>query len=515
MKRFTLLVWLLLCLLPVFSVQALQTEDFTLERRTLTFRDDITHLGFSEDEENDARFYGLEGIPFKLSHVHLPAALQSAGGQSFTSCAFGTLVFPEGFQFFDDYAFIYCDIDRLALPSTLLGLSFNHFELCGIGAFDISPDHPRLKTVDGVLYTKDMKTLLMYPNRKKDAHFTVPQGVEHIQAYAFIDNSFLAGVSLPLGLKTIGEGAFGSCGRLAAVSVPLTVENVEDYAFANCVSLSRVSLPPHARLGKDVFDNCPPLKESLPFEGDNGGTASAENSDPRNSVWERMYLLTDKPDTPIPLYTTPDENSPLLGTAAGGWNVCCRKNEQWLAIRQNFNSHATQEQEAYLRAEYLAAASMETLFHLTLAQPRGADIPLYQELHRDMTGAPADRPGDFLDVYGFPQLYGGYVLLTCWQPSYQEGGFYGFDWRERFASLPDCVLQREHTGDSRALGLVTQKTALYKAAGQGGPALAVLAPGTQAEKLEETDGFVKLRGDFEEGYVDARDFMLVEQEKED
>lgn len=515
MKDRLIAALLLLLMLPVFSAHALQTEAFTLEGRTLTFRDDITRFGFSEDEENDAPFYSIENIPFKLSHVHLPAALQSAGSESFASCTIGTLVFPEGFQFFDDYAFIYCDIDRLALPSTLHSLSFNHFDLCGIGAFDISPDHPKLKTVDGVLYTKDMKTLLTYPNRKKDAHFAVPQGVEHIQAYAFSDNSFLAGVSLPLGLKTIGEGAFGSCGRLAAVSVPLTVESVEDHAFASCVSLSRVSLPPHARLGKDVFANCPPLNEGLPFEGDNGGTASAGSFTGASDGYERVYLIAEDKHTPIPLYTAPDENSPLLGTAAGGWNVCCRKNEQWLTIRQNFNSHTAQEQEAYLRTEHLAPASMETLFHLTSAQPRSADTPLYQALYRDMTKMPADRPGDFLAVYGYPQLYGGYVMLTCWQPAYQEGVFCGFDWLDLFVPLPDCMLQREYTGDSRTLGLITRETALYREANADSPALFALAPGTQAEKLEETNGFVKLRGDFEEGYVDARDFMPVEQEKED
>ena len=511
MKDRLIAALLLLLILPVFSAHALQKDGYTLNGRTLTFRDDITHLGYSRSEENGASFYKLDNIPFKLTGVHLPAALKSAGAESFSACTFKTLVFPEGFETFSDFAFVNCDIDRLSLPSTLHGLSFMNFDGCGIGAFDISPEHPTLKTVDGVLYTKDMKTLLMYPNGKKDPHFVVPQGVERIQAYAFYDNSFISSVSLPLGLKTIGEGAFGSCGRLTAVSVPLTVDNVEDYAFANCVSLSRVSLPPHARLGKDLFDNCPLLNEGLPFEGDNGRTVSAKNSVPVKSVWESMYLMADKPDTPIPLYAAPDKNSPRLWSTAGGWNNCCRKNEQWLAIRQDSIPYIP----AYLRAEHLAAASVETLFHLTSVQPRSADTPLYQELFRNMENVPADKPGDFLDVYEYLQIHGSYVLLECFTPMDEDSVFCYFEWHDRFAPLSDCVLMREYTGDCRTLGLITRETALYKAADQGSPVLSVLAPGTQAEKLEEKNGFFKLRGDFEEGYANARDFMLVEQEKED
>ena len=44
----------------------------------------------------------------------------------------------------------------------------------------VSEDNPNLKSVDGVLYTKDMSALLFYPYGKKDTEFTVPDAVEKV-----------------------------------------------------------------------------------------------------------------------------------------------------------------------------------------------------------------------------------------------------------------------------------------------------------------------------------------------
>lgn len=68
--------------------------------------------------------------------------------------------------------------------------------------------------VDNVLYTKDMKTLVLYPGGIAQNEFTVPEGVTRIVALAFRENDNLTKVILPESLVAIGHKAFYSCAAL-------------------------------------------------------------------------------------------------------------------------------------------------------------------------------------------------------------------------------------------------------------------------------------------------------------
>ena len=68
--------------------------------------------------------------------------------------------------------------------------------------------------VDNVLYTKDMKTLVLYPGGIAQNEFTVPEGVTRIEALAFRENDNLTKVILPESLVSIGHKAFYSCTNL-------------------------------------------------------------------------------------------------------------------------------------------------------------------------------------------------------------------------------------------------------------------------------------------------------------
>ena len=70
---------------------------------------------------------------------------------------------------------------------------------------------PKYKTIDGVLYNKDMSTLLVCP-RGKNGNITIPEGVTEIKAFAFA-NSKIEKVSFPDSLKKIGKHAFFECSR--------------------------------------------------------------------------------------------------------------------------------------------------------------------------------------------------------------------------------------------------------------------------------------------------------------
>ena len=61
--------------------------------------------------------------------------------------------------------------------------TFNEFEFDAEKVFEVevSDENEKYASKDGVLYSKDMKTLIFYPPQKKETFFEVPESVETIE----------------------------------------------------------------------------------------------------------------------------------------------------------------------------------------------------------------------------------------------------------------------------------------------------------------------------------------------
>ena len=118
-------------------------------------------------------------------------------------------------------------------------------------------------SVDGVLYTKDMKKLLVYPIMKEDETYIIPEGVERIGACAFYKNSTLTKVDLPSTLKEIGDMSFFKCENIALVTLPDGLEKIGTDAFSYCQGMNPVMYIPDSvkEIGSFAFYSCQNLKE--------------------------------------------------------------------------------------------------------------------------------------------------------------------------------------------------------------------------------------------------------------
>lgn len=170
-----------------------------------------------------------------------------------------------------------------------------------VTAFEVDNENPFFTDVDGVLYTKDMKTLLFYPHARgledmntsdgkteKGISYDVPEGVEIIRTKAFYKCSELRKIALPSTLesieekaffrcnideillpeklKFIGKDAFGYCQQLKKITIPSTVKEIGEYAFFNCKNLLEVNVEAkesEMTLGKSWYptDNGLDIKE--------------------------------------------------------------------------------------------------------------------------------------------------------------------------------------------------------------------------------------------------------------
>ena len=116
----------------------------------------------------------------------------------------------------------------------------------------IAPEHETLCSVDGVVFSKDMKTLIACPPARRGS-YAVPDGVEVIAEDAFEHCDTLEKIALPMGLRKIGTYAFYSAGGLVSINLPPTLEEIGDSAFLNCIGLKSLILPDGVSVGENVF----------------------------------------------------------------------------------------------------------------------------------------------------------------------------------------------------------------------------------------------------------------------
>ncbi|MCM1578199.1 MAG: leucine-rich repeat domain-containing protein [Ruminococcus sp.] len=122
-------------------------------------------------------------------------------------------------------------ITELTLPCYYDELSENNLRyLDGLQNVYISEESKNYISADGVIYTADGSTLVMYPaGRTGEAVFA--QGVTKIGDRAF-SSCKIDGVTLPDTVEIIGDSAFENCKNLTAVNIPGSVVKISPYAFA-------------------------------------------------------------------------------------------------------------------------------------------------------------------------------------------------------------------------------------------------------------------------------------------
>ncbi len=132
---------------------------------TATFDYGVSTIG-------DYAFYGCTS----LVSVDLPDSLSSIGVCSFCECT---------------------SLTSVSLPSGLIMLNSNAFRGCtSLEGFEVDPSNTDYRSQDGIVYDKDMKTLVAYPNGKKDASFTVPDTVTSLGIHTVLDCRYLTDIEV-------------------------------------------------------------------------------------------------------------------------------------------------------------------------------------------------------------------------------------------------------------------------------------------------------------------------------
>ena len=226
--------------------------------------------------------YAFDGYVY-LAQITIPGSVTTIGRSAFESCwALTAVEIPYGVTEIDRYAF--CDCEGLAsitLSDSVTTIGFGAFQDCGnLKSFEIPAgvtsiahqvftDCTRLayitvdenntvySSIDGVLLSKDQKTLVLYPEGKTDLEYTVPDGVTHIGDSAFYGCTQPVSVILPDSVTHIGDDAFMWCSGITNLHLGGGVTHIGAYAFSMCTGLASIFIPDSVvNIGSNAFFGC-------------------------------------------------------------------------------------------------------------------------------------------------------------------------------------------------------------------------------------------------------------------
>lgn len=121
----------------------------------------------------------------------------------------------------------------------------------------------KLASVDGIIYTKDMKQLIICPE-EHGGDVIIPEGVEVISAQAF-NYCNVTSISLPSTLTFIASSAFDNC-KMQHIDFGTGIKCIE--RLGRCEQLKKIEIPNHVKqIWGGAFENCTFLKHITLHEG--------------------------------------------------------------------------------------------------------------------------------------------------------------------------------------------------------------------------------------------------------
>ena len=184
----------------------------------------------------------------------------------FASCNLKKIVLPKSLEYIEDFAFCECmDLEEVIISENLSIFGDGIFLGCdNLKSINLQCSNFFI-SIDGVIYSKDKKRLVLYPNYKMDTEYTVLDGTKVISPYAFCESNVIK-VNLPDSLECIGKSAFYRSQKLEIVNFNDNLDNIARFAFGGCTKLDNIKLPSALKvINEYTFEDCISLKNiSLP-----------------------------------------------------------------------------------------------------------------------------------------------------------------------------------------------------------------------------------------------------------
>lgn len=191
-----------------------------------------------------------------ITDLVIPEGVTTLYWYSFNTCRnLETVTLPDSLEFIDGWAFERCSrLKTISIPANVTRINGGAFaQNSSMTSITCDPANKNYVSVNGVLFTKDMKELVAYPGGIQGG-YTVPATVNHIGDAAFYGALGLDSVTILGNLDFIGFEAFAECSKLTDVAIRDGVNYVGYWAFRGCDGIKSLTVPQSVtNIGNQAF----------------------------------------------------------------------------------------------------------------------------------------------------------------------------------------------------------------------------------------------------------------------
>ncbi len=179
-------------------------------------------LTYSINDNNTVTITGYTGSKTQLT---IPATIEglpvtAIGALAFHRSTLTSITLPDTLTTIGISAFMESSLQSMTLPKNVSEIGNGALiAMKELTAFSVDPENPYFCSVDGVLHTADMTTLVAYPAGKTDAVYTVADGVTQIMALIFTDALYLQEINIPASVTSADMGTFVVATALQNINV--------------------------------------------------------------------------------------------------------------------------------------------------------------------------------------------------------------------------------------------------------------------------------------------------------
>lgn len=159
----------------------------------------------------------MKEIPYRmfwychaLTDITIPASVTKIDYDAFWyATSLSQINIPSNVKEIGSGAFGFTALTSVDIPASVETIGNGAFRIPDLYSINVADGNKNYKSVDGVLYSKDMTEFICYPAAKAGKTYTIPNGVETIHKYAFRYVDELTSLIIPRTVtKTVSDNGY-------------------------------------------------------------------------------------------------------------------------------------------------------------------------------------------------------------------------------------------------------------------------------------------------------------------